>query len=211
MAKDVRLLSVSSVDLALNKSNPPTLLVVVAGLAATPGYKNVRLEILEKELSPDGIFDLALVGEPPDVPVPFVVTPAQANIVIERDVERIVGVIVHARTNSVTSMLGSSAGRAAMEATGGAVGLTPLPDGPVPFPWPGTPRFPPFPWPWPRLPRFPKTMAIGEDGPWTIALNPGEGSGPYFLEKDPRTENMFTADGGEGIDPYVGLNPFGGR
>ncbi|MBA70160.1 MAG: hypothetical protein CML30_14935 [Rhizobiales bacterium] len=208
MGKDVRLLSVSSVDLSLNKSNPPTLLVVVAGLAATPGYQNVRLEILEKELSPDGIFDLELVGEPPSGVVPQVVTPAQANIVIEREVERIVGVMVHARTNSITRVLGASAGRA-FEAAGGAVGLTPLPDGPYPFPWPRNPGVPPFPWPWP--PRFPKTMAIGEDGPWTVALHPGEGSGPYFLEKDPRTENLFTADGGEGIDPYVGLNPFGGR
>lgn len=210
MTKNVRLLSVSSVDLALNKSNPPTLVVAVAGIAATPGYKNVRLEVTEgDELSPDGILDLELVGEPPKGIVPQMLTPAHANIIIERDVDRIVGVIVHARTNSMTAMLGLARQPERMQAMDGAVGLTPLPDGPNwPWPWPWGPRFPPHPWP-----PYPKTMALGEDGPWTMAMIGGEGSGPYFVEKDPRTETMF-AQGGVVPDPrdmYFGRNPFGGR
>jgi hypothetical protein len=214
----VRLLSIENVQLTLSKSNPPTLVVIANGRAATPGYTNIRLGILEGELSPDGIFDLEFVGEPPGGIVPQVVVPAHANLIIERDVERIVGVMVHARTNSITALVGASgpadAGAGIGQAfTGGAKTLAIGEEG------------------------F-STLALGEEGPHTFAGPFSEGSGPFametdarsFFEKDPRVafekdprlvfEKDFRSEilrkpaGDEGFDPREGLihrGPFGGR
>ncbi|MBP1850968.1 hypothetical protein [Rhizobium halophytocola] len=105
MAKTVRILSVQSVELSLEKSDPARLVVIAMGIASTPGYTNVRLDSLEEELSSDGIFDLEFVGDPPDGIVIPKLTPVAASIVLDRDVDRIVGVLVHARTNQLLQLL----------------------------------------------------------------------------------------------------------
>jgi hypothetical protein len=133
MGATVRLFRVNSVSLALMKRQPPLLAVTVQGQAATPGYSNIRLNVIEGELSPDGIFDLELVGDAPGGMVPQVVTPVTASTVVEQDVERIVGVMVHARSNNVTELLGSDTGRMQVGADAfTAFGLDQLPIVPPP-------------------------------------------------------------------------------
>ena len=182
----VRLLSVDDVQVTLNKTEPPTLLVVVSGSAATPGYSNIRLDVLEGDLSADRIFDLEFVGDPPTGIVPQLVVPAHANLVITQDVEKIAGVMVHARTNSRTALVGAA-----------SFGLTPLHAGA------GT-----------ALGEKLTTLALGEEGGPTIVHVFGEGSGPVFLEKDIRTEIFRKLPGFEGFDPRDQLGqrgPFGDR
>lgn len=101
----VRVLSVSAVHLSLQKSNPPTILVVADGMVSTPGWKNIDLVPMEKKLSADGILDLDFVGTPPTGIVPQVLRPVSGDFIITDDVERIVGVTVHTRTGSMTQLL----------------------------------------------------------------------------------------------------------
>ncbi len=194
----MRIFQVDSVEIQVAESDPPQAVITVHGTATTPGWTNVRLDPLEKTLSADGIFDLELVGEPPDGIVPQVLTGVMASFVLKKDVERLVGVKVDARTNSVTQLLQhvlqASAGRVAGPAfTTFAVGEeTPTTlalgeeGGPVPT-----------------------TLALGEEGgptPTTLAL--GEEGGPipttlrFGEEGGPKTafiaeENPKTVFGGE--------------
>ncbi|MDI7863869.1 hypothetical protein MRS76_18105 [Rhizobiaceae bacterium n13] len=192
----VRLLSVDDVQVTLNKSDPPTLLVMVSGRAATPGYTNVALNILEGDLSPDRIFDLELVGDPPEGIVPQVVVPVHANLVIAENVDKIAGVIVHARTNSRTALLNVEAGQVSLNTT--------LPDF-LERIGPAFPRLPPG--------RF-TTLALGEEGWPTLADIFTEGTGPFALEKDIRNELLRKSPGFEDFDPrerLVQRGPFGER
>ena len=100
-----RVLSVGSVQLSLQKSNPPTILVVADGIVGTPGWKNIDLVPIEHPVSADGILDLEFVGTPPEGIVIQVTRPVTGDFVITENVEKIVGVVVHARTNSVTQLL----------------------------------------------------------------------------------------------------------
>ncbi|MBL0375533.1 hypothetical protein JJB09_26395 [Rhizobium sp. KVB221] len=197
----VRLLSVDDVQVSLNKSNRPTLVVMVMGRAATPGYQNIKLNVLEGELSPDHIFDLELVGDPPEGIVPQMVVPAHANLVITQDVDRIAGVIVHARTNNRTALTGpelASPPRTSSEPALGdilsrfgglAAKFLPLGEGLT-------------------------TLALGEQGFPTLAHILSEGSGPLALEKDVRSEIFRKPPGFEDFDPRERLGqrgPFGDR
>ena len=103
-----RVLSISNVQLMLQKSNPPSLLVLAAGKVGTPGWRNLDLRSIEKKLSDDGILDVEMIGTPPQGPIIQLVTDVTADLVITSDVERIVGVAVHSRTNIVTQLLGES-------------------------------------------------------------------------------------------------------
>lgn len=207
MAKSVRLLSVSRITVALNKKNPPVLLVSVEGTAATPGYTNIRLERIEKELSPDRIYDLQLVGDPPTGIVPQIIRPVIADALIdEQFVEQIIAINVHARTNQMTEFLISDpVGPSIMEAQNG---------------WGGSMGFPsPFPTtfsvgeegPLPSTRMLgeegsmPTTFAIGEEMRHTVFL-PGEGNKPFFGETDPRVDDPFPV-----WTPMPGTNPFGSR
>lgn len=105
MPRTVRLLSVQSVELYVQQTPQPSLTVVVSGSAATPGYTNIRLNSLEDELSPDGIYDLELVGDAPENIVAQVVVPVSASFVITQDVDRILGVLVQARTNQASAFV----------------------------------------------------------------------------------------------------------
>ncbi len=204
MGATVRLFRVNSVSLALMKKEPPVLAVTAQGLAATPGYSNIRLNVLEGELSPDGIFDLELVGEAPDGIVPQMITPVTASTVIERDVAKIVGVIVHARSNNLTELLGSESGAAAFGGVQGAALDADLFGGIQGRPF--------------------TTLALGEEGTtWPFRFS--EGTGPFVMEKDFRIEKEFRFEkdprpevfkpvGNEDFDPFGALtrrNPFGSR
>lgn len=110
----MRIYQVSSIRLTLMKSQPPQLLVEVDGFTATPGWKELELVPLEKKLSADGILDLEFVGKPPSGIVAQVLRPVSADIVITDEVEKIVGVMVHARDNKLTTFFGGGPEAAAM-------------------------------------------------------------------------------------------------
>jgi hypothetical protein len=93
----------------LQKSNPPSILVEATGTVGTPGWRNIRLDRLEKVLSADGILDLDFVGDPPTGIVPQVVRPANADFIIDpKEAEKIVGVLVHSRTGNLLGTLGTA-------------------------------------------------------------------------------------------------------
>lgn len=102
-----RILSLSSVDLLVNRTDPPSLVIRVQGTTGTPGWKNIRLEPLEKTLSADGIMDFEVVGDAPDGIVIQVLSPVMADEVWTKDVEKIIGVAVHSRTNALTQLVNS--------------------------------------------------------------------------------------------------------
>lgn len=107
----MRVYQVDSITLSLLKSNPPQLLVEVNGTTTTPGWKDIHLATMEKKLSKDGILDLELAGTPPDHIVPQVLRPVTADLLVTQDVEKIVGVMVHARSNKLSELLGAGGGR----------------------------------------------------------------------------------------------------
>lgn len=150
-----RVLSVTSVRISLQKSNPPTILVEATGKVGTPGWKNIDLVSIEDKLSDDGILDLELSGNPPsrDVLLPQVIRDVTGDFVITKDVERIVGVVVHARTNTMTALIGGAS--------------EPGPDAFTPMP--GLPGLP-APGPGPAQPPLNKTFAISEEGPIKTVL-----------------------------------------
>lgn len=106
----MRILSVDLVKLSLLKSNPPQLLIEANGTVGTPGWKDLQLVSLEEKLSDDGILDLEFTGTPPGGIVPQVTRPVSADILITDEVEKIIGVMVHSRTNSVLELLGGKQG-----------------------------------------------------------------------------------------------------
>lgn len=116
MPRPTRIYSIDSIQFALTKSNPPSLLVMASGRAASTGWSDIKLESLEKTLSPDGILDLAFVGvPPPEVFIPSV-APVTAHYVW-KDAEGVIGVKVHARSNDLTRLIleeGPPAARAAV-------------------------------------------------------------------------------------------------
>ncbi|MEO6015481.1 MAG: hypothetical protein ABIQ30_18085 [Devosia sp.] len=99
-----RIFKVDTVSITIQKTNPPTLLVTATGRAATPGWKHLDLVPLETTLSPDGILDLEFVGDPPTGIVPQVITAVTADYMTTADVEKIVGVQIHARTNTQSAL-----------------------------------------------------------------------------------------------------------
>jgi len=202
MSGTVRLLSVQSVELYVQQTPQPSLTVVVSGSAATPGYTNIRLNSLEDVLSPDGIFDLEFVGDAPEQIVPQVIVPASASFVITQDVDRILGVLVQARTNQASAFVHNHApGNLAhlrfrdsdifrdvgvfKRVTGETLAI-----GEHPF-----------------------TTVFGEGGHHTFVGGPGEKSPVASMEKPPGLEDLKFA-AAETFDPIANLvrrGPFGGR
>ena len=237
----VKLLEVQSVTLQAMPGEKPSVAVSVQGYAATPGYTNIRLNPLEKKLSADGILDVEFVGDPPDGIVPQVITPAMASMVITEDIDRLVGVRVVARTNSITELLQIAMARQAQPVAGPA-GLTPVPGGPIPKTLPiqeeaktaaifeegKTPvQFEegktPVQFEEGKTPvQFEegKTPLIFEEGKTTALFEEGktplifEEQKPVFGETDPRVDDPkppFGEDKGPFGEDFGFRNPFGGR
>ena len=228
----VKLLEVQSITLQAMNGEKPSVAVSVQGFAATPGYSNVRLNPLEKKLSADGILDLEFVGDPPDGIVAQVVTPAMASMVITDDVDRLVGVRVEARTNSMIELIQMMMERQ-MQATAGPAGFTPVPGGPIPKTLP--------------IQEEAKTAATFEEGKTPLRFEEGktalrfeegktllnfeegktaalfeegktplifEEQKPVFGETDPRVDDPkppFGEDKGPFGEDFGFRNPFGGR
>ena len=224
MAKKIRLFSISDIQLAILKSNPPQLSVTVSGQATSSGWSNVDLAPLEKTLSPDGILDLDFVGEPPDGISNPVLSPVVAHHIWTSDVERLVGVKVYSRSGDVVHLLhqledanlGGFASTLALGEEGPPV--TTLAFGEEGGPstraigeegFPTTKRLgEEGPWTFPRE-NGPTTLAIGEEGP---TWRRGEGPKGFVGETDPRIDDPKPPFGEQGdwFDPDD-FNPFGRR
>ncbi|KAB7613629.1 hypothetical protein F9L33_09630 [Amylibacter sp. SFDW26] len=199
MAK-IRLFSISSIELALLKSNPPQLSITVAGLATTSGWSNPELKPMEKVLSADGILDLDFVAEPPSGIALQALTPIVASVIWEDDVERLIGVKVYSRSGDQVQLLAEINTRPINQLAPTNIAATPSSGN-----------------------QF-TTLALGEEGgPTTLAI--GEESGPttfvfgeegpdlkpFFGETDPRVDDPKPAFG-EGGPALAGFrDPFGRR
>lgn len=227
MARQVRILSVDNIEIIIQKSNPPQAVIMVAGTASTPGYKDVHLAPLEKVLSPDGILDLELVGKPPDGIVMQVPTPVFADYVVDKDVDRLVGAKVHARSNDMTALVsGRGQAQPGAEAAGGLTTFAVGEETPKTFhigeefpktfrfgeEGPTTLRVGEEGRTWPTGENWPTTFAFGEEGPKTLAIGE-EGPKPFFGESDPRVEGPGTGPVAEDFDPGFDVDPgpFGRR
>lgn len=113
----VRVLSVSQVDVHLQKSNPPTLGVVATGTAPSSGWTDPSLEAWRYVLPPDdGIQDFDFVAQPPAGIVLPVVLPITGEVSSVVDVlnywgpgKPLAGVRIHARSNSMEARLSDAA------------------------------------------------------------------------------------------------------
>jgi hypothetical protein len=216
MAK-VRVLSVNEIHIQISKSPNNQADIVASGTVGTPAWKSIELSPMEKKLSPDGILDLEFVGEPPTTPVPQVLVPVSAHLTWSADVDRLIGVKVHARTNELTQLTmqgpvgGPRAAAIGAERFAGPGTLTTAAlgeEGPGTFP-PGEN--------WKTLwigEEFPKTLALGEEGPTTFAIGEeGPWPKPFRGETSPLTDDPKPPFG-EGPDwPWLSgfRNPFGSR
>ena len=134
----IRVMSVTSVALQLRKSQPPQLVISVTGKVPTSGWKNGELLAWRYAVAPaDGIQDFEFVATPPEGIVLTVVSPICAELDSFVDVDNywgpeqpLRGVRVHARENSVETLLANA-----------AVMEVPL-DNPVPWPWLSLPSLP---------------------------------------------------------------------
>jgi hypothetical protein len=106
----VRILEVQQIRYSFLKSMPPKLMIEARGIVSSMGWSDIKLVSMEKKLSDDGILDLEFVGKPPKDIVGQVITEVMASILIEDDVEKIHGILVHARTNKSLQMIGEATG-----------------------------------------------------------------------------------------------------
>jgi len=81
---------------------------MVQGYAGTPGWSDVTLVPDVGELSPDGVLDLTLTGTPPSGFIQQVLTPVSASILWTHEAERVIGVRVRSRTDSLFRFIDST-------------------------------------------------------------------------------------------------------
>lgn len=190
-----RVLQVNQVKLSYLKSSPPKLMIEATGIGGTPCWKNIELVPLEKKLSADGILDLEFVGNPPKDIIPQVTQEVTTDILIENEVDKIIGVLIHSRTNKFLELIGGQEGEPVLEKAmmgrdfveGRFDTLTTLAIG-------EEDRFPP------------KTFIKGEEGKTLIDFEEGktllyneEGKSPWIGE-----EGKSPWTGEEGKSPWTG-------
>lgn len=108
-----RVLAVTQVDVQLQKSTPPTLVIIASGSVPSSNWTDPSLEPWRYVLPPeDGIQDFDFVAQPPAESALTVVLPITAEARNVVDVEEywgpgqpLHGVRVHARADSITTSL----------------------------------------------------------------------------------------------------------
>lgn len=97
----IRVLTVDRIDLRVSTAG---LYAFVEGTVPTPGWTNLILAPMETVLSSDGVLDLEFVGDPPDPPImsPKPVPVSTHTWIPSKsfEINRLVGVLVHARRNN---------------------------------------------------------------------------------------------------------------
>ena len=221
MAK-IQLFSISSIELALLKSDPPQLSITVAGLATTSGWSDPELKPMEKTLSADGILDLNFVAKPPSGIALQALTPIVASVIWEDDVERLIGVKVYSRSGNQVQLLAEINTRPIDQFAPTSIAATPSngnplttlalgeEGGPTTFAFgeEGGPTTFAF-----GEEGGPTTLALGEEGgPTTFAFGEeGPDLKPFFGETDPRVDDPKPTfgEGGPALAGFRG--PFGKR
>jgi hypothetical protein len=106
MADGELVYSVESVELALDKSNPPQLEIHAKGTARTPGYTNPTLsEIIYVTPPADGMYEYDFVATRPGGMVPQVLVPIEASTTRSSIPKELKGVRVKSATNTAEAML----------------------------------------------------------------------------------------------------------
>ena len=104
----VFVLKLGSVDVALAKTDPPSVLVKATGIVATGGYAHPRLlKVLYEKPPADGIQDLYFLVDPPapGTFVPQVIMPVEASGDLGQVPGWMRGVRVWAQTNRIEKSL----------------------------------------------------------------------------------------------------------
>jgi hypothetical protein len=104
-----KILSVSNIDLSIEKINPPNLVINASGLVSTSGWTNGHL-IPYAYITPpaDGIYEFDFVADPPSGIVLQVISPIIAKpYVWENYPNDLTGVKIYASSNSITEQLSS--------------------------------------------------------------------------------------------------------
>lgn len=130
-----RIYDVQTAVIKILKSNPPQIVVLASGRTSSSGWTNPSLDAWYYIEAPkDGIQDFDFTAdEPTGISLP-VLTPVSADAVVARDPANywgkgkpLVGVRIHARTNTIEEKLGAAFEPIDLMAEG-----LPLP---WPFPW----------------------------------------------------------------------------
>ncbi len=103
-----KVFSVTSVQVQVLPANPAQAVVTAHGFAPTSGWKNIDLVPIAGSDS-DGVLDLDFSGTPPTGLALQVLTPVTGDYTIA-DISKLTGVMVHARTNSMTALIGQFTG-----------------------------------------------------------------------------------------------------
>ena len=106
-----KVLEVQDIKLSILESFPLKLSITAWGTVPTPGWKDAELiPYVYIQPPPDGIYDYDFVAEPPDQPVPQVITSISANKV-DPLLDDLKGIRVHASLNSKLALLDRRGGR----------------------------------------------------------------------------------------------------
>jgi Protein of unknown function (DUF5818) len=107
-----KVLRVRSVEVALlEKREPPQLAITAQGTVPTPGWKAPALiPYVYIQPPPDGIYDFDFVAEPPGGLTPQVLTPIAVRHTVPSVPVTLMGVRIHASTNSQEALLGETGG-----------------------------------------------------------------------------------------------------
>ncbi len=106
-----KVLEVQDVKLSILESLPRKLSIMAFGTVPTSGWEDAELiPYVYIQPPPDGIYDYDFVAEPPDQPVPQVITPIEA-CKIESLPDDLKGVRIHASLNCKVALLGERVGR----------------------------------------------------------------------------------------------------
>jgi hypothetical protein len=101
----VRILEISSLEVSLLKTNPPSLHIVAKGKNGNSNTTNIRLEPRVYIVPPpDGIWEFDFVGDRPQV-VDGVITPVSAEYNWKHFPESVKGIKVYASINSKVALL----------------------------------------------------------------------------------------------------------
>lgn len=99
-----KILKVDTVELKLLKSNPPQLLISVAGTVSTTEWENPELLML-KIAPTDGIYQFDFCATPPSEMASEVLMPISASYIFKDITEDFKGVQIHSSSNSIEQKL----------------------------------------------------------------------------------------------------------
>ena len=123
-----KVLHINKIDIALNKSNPPSLVVTAFGETSTAGWSNVTLRPLWNRSNPPlhGVYEFSFEGVPPSGPAAEVITETGPVVYTFSVVETpdVCKVIVYAEANFMAQLVSLPAGFAPKKQLSQATGYS---------------------------------------------------------------------------------------